>query len=244
MWRYIDMFSSRPQLAETWSIMMLPIGLPPQRVVAVADPGVAAAEPHVADDDVVRFEFDRVAGDADAVAGALPPSMVMYGARTRIGSCSLMMPGDVEHDDPRPARFERFAETARAAVVEVRDDEHLAAAPAEAIHAAPLGAGERGNVGLRKIVRLGGAGDIRLALLGPRLDLRLRFGPCLVALAVHFAEPPFALLGDIGGDLGVLGERRYTGSGDGECENEISGSHKQLSVNVWVAVMNTLAATR
>ena len=29
MWRYMLMFSSRPQLADTWSIMMLPIGLPP-----------------------------------------------------------------------------------------------------------------------------------------------------------------------------------------------------------------------
>ena len=40
------------------------------RVVAVADPGLAAAEAHVADDDVVRFELDGVAGDADAVARA------------------------------------------------------------------------------------------------------------------------------------------------------------------------------
>ena len=29
MWRYMLMFSSSPQLAETWSIMMLPMGLPP-----------------------------------------------------------------------------------------------------------------------------------------------------------------------------------------------------------------------
>src|ERR687897_199666 len=29
MWRYIDMFSSSPHEAETWSIMMLPVGLPP-----------------------------------------------------------------------------------------------------------------------------------------------------------------------------------------------------------------------
>src|SRR5438067_2430861 len=29
MWRYIDRFSSRPQLAEQWSTMTLPTGLPP-----------------------------------------------------------------------------------------------------------------------------------------------------------------------------------------------------------------------
>src|SRR5262245_43980579 len=29
MWRYMDRFSSSPQLADTWSMMMLPTGLPP-----------------------------------------------------------------------------------------------------------------------------------------------------------------------------------------------------------------------
>src|SRR5205823_9091221 len=44
-------------------------GVSTQRVVAVADVHIRAAEAQIADDDVVRLDFDGVPRDADAVAG-------------------------------------------------------------------------------------------------------------------------------------------------------------------------------
>ena len=75
----------------------------------------------------------------------------MYGARTRMRSLSWMMPATLKTTMRGPPASQRFAEAARAAVVEVGDDEHLAAAAAEAVHAAALGAGKRGDLGLRQV---------------------------------------------------------------------------------------------
>ena len=205
MWRYIDMFSSRPQLAETWSIMMLPIGIAADGIVAVADPRLAAAETHVADDDVVRFEFDRVAGDADAVArgGAAGDGDVRRADADAV--LELDDAGDIEDDDARSAGFERFAEAARAAVVEIGDDEHLAAAPAEAVHAAALRAGEGGNRRLRQILGLRGPRDVRLALRGPSFDRRLGLLPDFIGAKSQSDEFGVRLFLNFLGNLGIRG---------------------------------------
>ena len=41
----------------------IPNGIPPNGVVAIPYPSVASPKPHVADDDIVRLQFDGVTGD-------------------------------------------------------------------------------------------------------------------------------------------------------------------------------------
>ena len=105
MCRYIDMFSSRPQLAETWSIMMLPIGLPPQESLRSPTQVSPRRNRMLRITTSCDLELDRVAGDAHAVArrGAAVDRDVR-----RADANLLLEPDDaghVEHDDPRPARF-------------------------------------------------------------------------------------------------------------------------------------------
>ena len=123
---------------------MLPIGLPP--IESLRSPTQVSPRRNR----MLRMTTSCVSSSTVSPAmhtpspGALPPSIVMYGARIADSIFEPDDSGDVEHDDARPARFERFAKAARPAVVEIRDDEHLAAAPAEAVHAAALAPGNAG----------------------------------------------------------------------------------------------------
>ena len=118
--------------------------LDPDRVALARQP-VAAPGADVADDDVVGVDHQGRVGERDAAARrALAGDGDARLADDEIGG-EPDRAGDVEEDGARPARLDRRAQAARAAVGEAGDAEHGAAAPArgEAPRALRARKGER-----------------------------------------------------------------------------------------------------
>src|SRR5206468_1369983 len=123
-----------------------------KRVVAVGQLGDAATEPHVADDRVVRVDLGGSSGDADAIARrSLAGDRDVWGADMD-RPVQVDDAGDVEDDDARSTVFARLAQRAGAGVGQARHDKDLPAAATDGPAATALGAGEGGNLRLRKVV--------------------------------------------------------------------------------------------
>ena len=105
---------------------------------------VAGPDADVADDDVVRAAHAHVVlADADAFAGrglAGDREVRIVNDEPRFERDQA---ADVEHDGPRPLGFDRRAQAARAAVVEIGDFDHAAAASAAGEPAVAFRAGKR-----------------------------------------------------------------------------------------------------
>src|SRR5262249_62168440 len=99
---------------------------------------LAAAEAHVADDDVVRVDLRRRPADADAVAGgrlAGDGDEWLVDLERRL---KRDQSGDAEDDRPRPGGVDGGPQAAGAVVLQRRDLEHLPAAAAGRVHAPAL----------------------------------------------------------------------------------------------------------
>ena len=143
--------------------------------------------------------------------GAVWPAMVMYGARMRMRFFRWIVPATLNTTIRGPDGVARLAERAGAGVVEAGDDVHLPAAAAEAVHAAAPRPGERRDRRLRQVRRLRRAGDVRLALLRPRLEFGLRLRPRLVLGLLVGGAPLVLGLLHLLRHLRVLPEARRTG---------------------------------
>ena len=98
----------------------------------------------MADDDIVRLQFDGIAGDAHAVArGCVAGDRDVGGAHAQV-VFEADDAGDIENDDARAGRFTGGPKAPGAGVVEIGNDNDFAAAAAKGIHAATPGAGKAG----------------------------------------------------------------------------------------------------
>src|SRR5207248_732746 len=114
-----------------------------QRIVAVSDEGFAAAEAHVANDDVVRFKLDSISGDADPIARRAAADDADVRRADTNTVFQMNDASDIKNDDAWAARFAGVAKSARAGIFKAGDDDGLSAAASEAVHPAAFGAGER-----------------------------------------------------------------------------------------------------
>ena len=87
---------------------------------------------------------DALAADADAVAGGRLAGDGDEGMVDVQGGLQRDQARDAEDDDPRPLRLDGRAEAARPAVVQVGDDQDLAAAPAASDRPRPSAPGNAG----------------------------------------------------------------------------------------------------
>ena len=170
--------------------------IPAQGVIAVVVLRDSAAKSHIPNHHIVRVQFSRLPGDADAVSRRSVTVNRDVWSLDIEWSFEMNDPSDAENDNSRTGCFARFAKGSRAAVVQAADDKHSAAAPAETVHSTALGAGERGDIRLRQILHLQYAGNIRLALFSPRDKVGLDSLPRRVVQPRPFLLFQSRLMGD------------------------------------------------
>ena len=151
-----------------------------EAIVAVLDVGRSAAETHVANRHVMRVDVRGAIGNAHAIArSGLTGNGDVWGANVQ-RPFQMNHARHVEYNNPRTRRFTRFAKRTGTFVIETGDDVHFASSAANGESTRAFRAGERRDIRLRQVFRLGGAGKIRLALRGLLQNDRLDFLPCFV----------------------------------------------------------------
>src|SRR5882724_4670546 len=123
-------------------------GIAAEGIIAIGRVHGSTAETHVPNNNIVCLEFDRIPGDANTVAR----SRVTRNGNIRSPDADAVFElndsRDIEDDDSRTRSFAGLAKTARAAIVEIVHDDHLAAAAAKGVYPSALGARKGGNLRL------------------------------------------------------------------------------------------------
>ncbi len=184
------------------------------RVIAIGCIECSPPKPHMPNDHVVSFQFDRVAGDTYSITWRRVASNRDVG---RANAYAVLQADDASHikeNDARAALFAGIAKAAWSVVVQVGNQDNATVASAKTVHAAAFRTGKSRDFCLGQVAWLLGRRKIGFASSRPLLDDWHRRRKALVGKLVSGILSGFGLCKLPLGNLGIALPAHGSGHGN------------------------------